>query len=76
MYGTIDPGHIYDEYLVLLAKSGMTPLIIWSKTSGSISVGMVKLGQDIEKHCSDVLAHTLKVCKGISSDQRVPSYQG
>jgi hypothetical protein len=24
MYGTIDPGHTYDEYLVLLAKSGMT----------------------------------------------------
>jgi hypothetical protein len=25
MCGTIDPGHTYDEYLVLLAKSGMTP---------------------------------------------------
>jgi hypothetical protein len=24
MCGTIDYGHIYDEYLVLLAKSGMT----------------------------------------------------
>jgi hypothetical protein len=24
MCGTIDPGHTYDEYLVLLAKSGMT----------------------------------------------------
>jgi hypothetical protein len=24
MYGTIDLGHKYDEYLVLLAKSGMT----------------------------------------------------
>jgi hypothetical protein len=24
MYGTIDPEHIYDEYLVLLTKSGMT----------------------------------------------------
>jgi hypothetical protein len=25
MCGTIDPGHTCDEYLVLLAKSGMTP---------------------------------------------------
>jgi hypothetical protein len=24
MCGIIDPGHTYDEYLVLLAKSGMT----------------------------------------------------
>jgi hypothetical protein len=24
MYGTIDPGHTYGEYMVLLAKSGMT----------------------------------------------------
>jgi hypothetical protein len=27
MCGTIDPEHAYDEYLVLLAKSGMT--ITW-----------------------------------------------
>jgi hypothetical protein len=24
MCGTIDPGHTYDEYLILLAKSSMT----------------------------------------------------
>jgi hypothetical protein len=35
MCGTVDPGHTYDEYLVLLAKSGMTSIDldnpIWSK---------------------------------------------
>jgi hypothetical protein len=28
MCGTIDPGHTYDEYMVLLAKSGMTILFL------------------------------------------------
>jgi hypothetical protein len=27
MCGTIDPGHTYDEYMVLLAKSGMTEVV-------------------------------------------------
>jgi hypothetical protein len=27
MCGTIDPGHTYDEYLVLLAKSDMTEVV-------------------------------------------------
>jgi hypothetical protein len=35
-----------------------------------------KIDQAVEKPCSDILAHTPKVCKGIPSDQRVPSYQG
>jgi hypothetical protein len=30
MCGTIDPGHTYDEYLVLLAKSGMTEVVLES----------------------------------------------
>jgi hypothetical protein len=28
MCGTIDPGHTYDEYLVLLAKSAMTEVVL------------------------------------------------
>jgi hypothetical protein len=35
-----------------------------------------KLEEIIEKHYSDILAHTPEVCKGISSDQRMPGYQG
>jgi hypothetical protein len=35
-----------------------------------------KLEEAIQKPCSDILAHTLEVCKGIPSDQRVPGYQG
>jgi hypothetical protein len=50
------------------------PLVIWTDTSGKTSVDTVKLGEHIEKPCSDVLAHTLKMCKGIPSDQWVPDY--
>jgi hypothetical protein len=50
--------------------------VIWTDTSGETSSGMVKLEEAIEKSCSDVLAHTLEVYKGILSDQRVPDYQG
>jgi hypothetical protein len=35
-----------------------------------------KLEESIKKPCSDILAHTLEVCKGIPSDQRIPGYQG
>jgi hypothetical protein len=28
MCGTIDPEHTYDEYLVLLAKSGITEVVL------------------------------------------------
>jgi hypothetical protein len=28
MCGTIDPGRTYDEYLILLAKSGMTEVVL------------------------------------------------
>jgi hypothetical protein len=35
-----------------------------------------KLEEAVEKPCSDILAHTPKVCKGIPSDQRMPGYQG
>jgi hypothetical protein len=35
-----------------------------------------KLGEAIEMPCSDILAHTPELCKGILSDQRVPSTQG
>jgi hypothetical protein len=52
------------------------PLVIWTDTSSETSVGTIKLGEAIGKPCSDVLAHTLKVCKGIPSDQWVPGYQG
>jgi hypothetical protein len=44
-------------------KSG--PLVIWTNTSGETSAGTVKLGKAIEKPCSDVLAHTMEMCKGI-----------
>jgi hypothetical protein len=50
--------------------------VIWTDTSGETSTGTIKLGKAIEKPCSDVLAHNPKVCKGILSDQQVPSYQG
>jgi hypothetical protein len=35
-----------------------------------------KLEETIEKSCSDIVAHTPEVCKGILSDQQVPGYQG
>jgi hypothetical protein len=35
-----------------------------------------KLEEAIEKPCSDILAHTPEVCRGIPSDQRMPGYQG
>jgi hypothetical protein len=49
---------------------------IWIDTSGETSSGMVKLGESIEKPCSDALAHTPNVCKGIPSDQWVSGCQG
>jgi hypothetical protein len=52
------------------------PLVILTDNSGETSAGTVKLGEAIEKYCSDVLAHTTKVCKGIPLDQWLPSYQG
>jgi hypothetical protein len=51
-------------------------LLICTDTSGETSVGTIKLEEAIEKPCSDVQAHTPEVCKGILSDQRVPSCQG
>jgi hypothetical protein len=33
-----------------------------------------KLEEAIEKPCSDILAHTPEVCKGIPSDQWMPSF--
>jgi hypothetical protein len=35
-----------------------------------------KLDEAIQKPCSDALAHTPEVCKGILSDQWVPGHQG
>jgi hypothetical protein len=35
-----------------------------------------KLEEAIAKPCTDILAHTPKVCKGIPLDQRIPGYQG
>jgi hypothetical protein len=52
------------------------PLVIWTDTTGKTSVGMVKLGEAIEKPYSDILAHTPEVCKRIMLDQWVPGYQG
>jgi hypothetical protein len=51
-------------------------LVIWIDTSGETSAGTYKLELAIEKSCRNVLAHTPKGCKGIPSDQWVPSYQG
>jgi hypothetical protein len=44
-----------------MAQEG--PLVIWSDTSGETSVGTLQR-KTIEQSCSDVLAHTPKVCKG------------
>jgi thiamine monophosphate kinase len=52
------------------------PLVIWTDTSGETSAGTDKLEEAIEKPCSDALAHTLEVCKGIPPDQQVPYCQG
>jgi hypothetical protein len=38
-----------------------------------MSANNYKLEEAIEKPCSDVLAHTPNVCKGILPDQRVPA---
>jgi hypothetical protein len=45
-----------------LGGSGLTPPVKpqWVRC---------KLKEAIEKHCSDVLVHTLKVCNGIPLDQ-------
>jgi hypothetical protein len=40
------------------------PLVIWTNTSGESSAGTLQTGKTIEQPCSDVLAHTPKVCKG------------
>jgi hypothetical protein len=50
--------------------------VIWTDISGETLAGTVKLGEAIEKPFSDVLARTLKVCKGIPSNQWVSSCQG
>jgi hypothetical protein len=47
-----------------------------ANTSSETSVCTHKLEEIIEKLCSDVLEHTLDVCKGILSDQRVPCCKG
>jgi hypothetical protein len=51
-------------------------LMIWTDTSGETSAGALQTRLSIEKPCSDILAHTPKMCKGILSDQWVPDYQG
>jgi hypothetical protein len=51
-------------------------MVIWTDTFGETSAGTDKLEEDIEKPCSDALAHTLEVCKGIPPDQQVPYCQG
>jgi hypothetical protein len=40
------------------------PLVIWTYTSDETQRVCCKLGETIEQPCSDVLAHTPKVCKG------------
>jgi hypothetical protein len=45
-------------------------LVIWTDTSDETSAGA------IEKPCSNMLAHTPDVCKGILSDQWVPGSLG
>jgi hypothetical protein len=52
------------------------PLVISIDTSIETSVGTVKFREATEKPCSDVLAHTVEVCKGILLDQQVPGCQG
>jgi hypothetical protein len=51
-------------------------LVILTDTSSETSGVRYKLDEAIEKPCSDILTHTPEVCKGIPSDQLVPSYQG
>jgi hypothetical protein len=51
-------------------------LVIWTDTFGETSAGTHKLEETIEKPCTDVLAHTPKVCKGIPSDQQELGYKG
>jgi hypothetical protein len=62
--------------LLRITRCKRGPLVIWTDTSGETSTGTLKLEEAIEKSCSDILAHTLEVCKGISSDQWVPDCQG
>jgi hypothetical protein len=52
-----------------LGGSGLTPLVKprWV---------CYKLEEAIEMPCSDILAHTPEVCKGVLSDQRMFGYQG
>jgi hypothetical protein len=52
-----------------LGGSGLTPLVKPQQVR-------CKLEEAIEKPCSDILAHTPEVCKGIPLVQRVPDYQG
>jgi hypothetical protein len=52
-----------------LGGFGLTPLVKNQRVH-------YKLDLAIEKPCSDILSHTPKVCKGISSDQRVLGFQG
>jgi hypothetical protein len=51
-----------------LGGSRLTPLVKPQRVR-------YKLEEAIEKPCSDIIAHTPEVCKGIPSDQQVPGYQ-
>jgi hypothetical protein len=52
-----------------LGGSGLTPPVKPQRVR-------YKLEEAIEKPCSDILVHTLEVCKGIPLDQRMPGYHG
>jgi hypothetical protein len=50
-------------------------MVVWADTSGETSAGALQTRVSMEKPCSDVLAHTPQVGKGIPSDQSVSGYQ-
>jgi hypothetical protein len=52
-----------------LGGSGLTPPLKPQRVH-------CKLEEAIEKSCSDILAHTPKVCKGTMLDQWMSGYQG
>jgi hypothetical protein len=49
MCGTIDPGHTCDEYLVFLAKSGMTPRNVAKKKRDEASQAHMDQGEEDQR---------------------------
>jgi hypothetical protein len=49
------------------------PLVIWTGNSGETSAGTLQTREKIKQPCSDVLAHTPEVCKGICLHNGYPA---